>query len=663
MSKIFLVFALLFISITSFSQTDHAEKFGNFEPSQLTQTVFPIDSSAEAITLFEKMTSNFVYNDYANGGWAIQSKMHIRIKILKKSAFDEGVVKISYYTGVGGKSEFISQIKGATFNEDGKSELKKTSIFNEKLEKEFSQTKLTFPNVKEGSIIEYEYVLETPLSVDNEPKTWYFQGKNPVLWSEVEVTTPSYFYYKILFTGFLPLEISEQNTVNVSHGYPERTTSFSDTRSGTRYRFAVKNAPSFENEAYITTARDYISKIGFELSQVSFPGDYTRTFSVGWADIDKTLIESDNWGRKLKKNNYLDQLTESIATITEPKERLQKAYDYMIKNFKWNEESRLWPETDLKKVFDNKTGNSTELNGIMLALTRSLKIEANPVILSTRSHGRLDFNFPQLDNFNYTIVQAVVDKDTLFIDVTDPFLPMGSLPQRCINEYGRVIKSATEGEIIPIKPVEKYYEYENFNISYNKDLTKIIGKYTGSGSGYLGHDLREAYKSVGDETFKKKIKEQYSELEISNLMFENIENVSTHFSTIFDFAKENGDAEPEKIYIDPFIFGKVEKNPFSKTNRIFPVNFGHLTNQIIMVNIDIPTGYDLEEMPKNISILMPENAGKFTFMCMKGDKKIQVQSKLQLNKSIYIADDYEYLSQIYKMIVQKHAEQIVLKKL
>jgi Domain of Unknown Function with PDB structure (DUF3857)/Transglutaminase-like superfamily len=654
---------LIAIAFFSSAQNIPSEKFGRFDNEQLTQTVFPIDSSAEAIILFEKMTSNFGYNNFSGGGWYIQNHFHIRKKILKKSAFDQGVITIPYYLGGSGKSESVQEIKGRTYNIDGNTELAKSSIFNEKIEKEYYQTKITFPNIKEGSIIEYEYVLESPLAVKNKPPTWSFQGSNPALWSEVEVTIPDYFYYKIMQSGYLPLELNEQTKVNVDHGYPVATAGYdSKLSTGIKYRFGVKNAPSFENEAYITTPKDYISKIGFELSQYTLPGDYTRKISVDWPDIDKTLMESDYWGRKLKKSNYLDNLVAELKIISDPKTKLQKAYDFLTKNFKWNEETGLWLENDLKKVFENKTGTASELNGIMIALLRELKFEADPIVLSTRAHGRVNFLYPQLNDFNYTIAHVVIDKDTMLVDVTDPFIQLGSLPQRCINEYGRLIKSASEGELIEIKPKDRYVEFESFMIKFNKDLTKLIGSYSGAGAGYLGHDLREAYKLAGDELFKKKIAESYDDLEIKNIKVENFDNLENQFTTVFDFEKSGGEADVDRIYIEPMMFGKVEKNPFIKTKREFPVNFGHATSQVVAANIEIPDGYIVEEVPKNIAASLPDNGGKFTYLIVKTGKNIQIQSKLNLNRPIYEAAEYEYLSQLYKMIVDKHAEQIVLKK-
>ena len=43
--------------------------------------------------------------------------------------------------------------------------------------------------------------------------------------------------------------------------------------------------------------------------------------------------------------------------------------------------------------------------------------------------------------------------------------------------------------------------------------------------------------------------------------------------------------------------------------------------------------------------------------------KVTINSKLSLNKPVYSADEYASLKEFYGLIVAKHAEQIVLKKI
>ena len=77
----------------------------------------------------------------------------------------------------------------------------------------------------------------------------------------------------------------------------------------------------------------------------------------------------------------------------------------------------------------------------------------------------------------------------------------------------------------------------------------------------------------------------------------------------------------------------------------------------------IPEGYVIEEIPKGAKVTLPDDGGRFTYFIGVGEGgKISISSKIQLKKAMYFAEEYETLRAFYDQIVQKHAEQIVLKK-
>jgi hypothetical protein len=52
----------------------------------------------------------------------------------------------------------------------------------------------------------------------------------------------------------------------------------------------------------------------------------------------------------------------------------------------------------LKGVFNRKTGSGTELNLLLISLLRQVGIEANPVVISTREHGRIWKDYPMISD-------------------------------------------------------------------------------------------------------------------------------------------------------------------------------------------------------------------------------------------------------------------------
>jgi hypothetical protein len=77
--------------------------------------------------------------------------------------------------------------------------LRKSGVFQDKLSKNQLVKKFTFPAIKEGSIIEYEYTIHSDFIFNLQP--WEFQGAYPRLWSEYNVSIPEFLYYVFLSQG------------------------------------------------------------------------------------------------------------------------------------------------------------------------------------------------------------------------------------------------------------------------------------------------------------------------------------------------------------------------------------------------------------------------------------------------------------------------------
>ena len=126
---------LLAITLTLFCMVTYAQdyKFGKVSRSELSQTVHPKDSTADAAVLYKKEDIYFVYTE--SDGFMQHREIHERIKIYNKQGFDYATEKIYLYEGNGGNKERITKLKGYTYNLIGgkieKEKLKKDGIFEE----------------------------------------------------------------------------------------------------------------------------------------------------------------------------------------------------------------------------------------------------------------------------------------------------------------------------------------------------------------------------------------------------------------------------------------------------------------------------------------------------------------------------------------------------
>ena len=105
------------------------------------------------------------------------------------------------------------------------------------------------------------------------------------------------------------------------------------------------------------------------------------------------------------------------------------------------------------------------------------------------------------------------------------------------------------------------------------------------------------------------------------------------------------------------------KNPFNQEQRQMPVYFGYPTQEKINVNIEIPEGYEVESLPTPIKILSENKEIVYMLNIVNEGNKIQIISSKEINNSIFAADQYEGLKDLFQKMIASQNEKIVLKKI
>jgi hypothetical protein len=633
-------------------------KFGKVTAADFAPSPTLTDSTAEAEVLYDfgevrfEATTTDIWMEFV---------CHRRVRILKKSATSRGTVEVPTFKGNSSEREYLSSVDGFTYNLNGDAvstdKLTKEGRATEKVSDKVMIEKFTMPNVREGSIIEYKYVIRTPFSTAHNPRTWTFQETIPVRWSEYKITIPSYYYYKIIMGGYLGLAVQEQKSTTVQLFRGE-----SDAPA-TAYRFAVVNAPAFRTEKYITTKSDYLSKIDFELASVTIPGGSIRNYSEGWEAMDNTLLEADWFGGQIKRAPFLRDVATLIRTQnpTDSLARLSAAYDFVRKSIKWDETSS-YTTNSIKKVFEAKKGDAGDINLLLIALLRELNFEVYPVILSTRSHGRVLEEYALMRQFNYVVAQVSTNGQTILLDATDPIIKPGMLPTRCLNQSGRLIAPDNQSRFVSLVPAERDSEMLSGMFTLTDD-GEAKGTLKHSRGGYSGWAARTQYQQDGEAKYieavrKKRPNWQVTKSEITGADKPNDSFEITHTLLIPDAYSEAAD----RIYLWPMLTEARTENPFKEAERLYPVDFGTAIDELYMTTFTLPEGYTVEELPKPAALALPDKGGRFTYQVTQAGNTIQVMSRLTLRKTVYLADEYGALRELFALVVAKHAERVVLKR-
>ena len=251
----------------------------------------------------------------------------------------------------------------------------------------------------------------------------------------------------------------------------------------------MSNVPAFIEEDYMTAASNFKSAIYFELSEYNDHG-IKHKVTKEWKDVDHELKTHENFGVQLKKKNFFeDKLEPVIAGKNTTLDKAKAIYSYIKSWNKRNNYYGKYSDDGLKKAFEKRSGNVGDINLALVTAMNSAGISAEPIILSTRSNGQVNQLFPVLSDFNYVICQVTLDETTYLLDATDPLLPFGLLPLRCINDKGRLMSFDKPSAWVDLKASQKEAQTITFDLEMD-ETGKIKGKMIIHSAGYEAYNKR-----------------------------------------------------------------------------------------------------------------------------------------------------------------------------
>jgi hypothetical protein len=660
-------FACLTMCISSSGADKYKpRKFGDVTANDFDKKIYSLDSSAAAIYLFDIGSSEFDGNN--KGFFSVVYKKHARIRLLKKTSFEDlATIIIPLYQSYDFKQE-IADLQAATYNlENGKvvvTRLDKTSLFLEKETKNIVSKKFTFPNITEGSIIEFTYKVTSPSFTHiNE---WYFQGRYPKLWSQYDVTIPSIFDFVFLKQGYQPYRI---DTAKVSFGnytvlQPgstsyERTGTFTWSGNTINSTWAMEEIPAIRNEGYTTTLANHVAKIEFQFASLKMPDQPVKHYMRGWTDAAADLMKSESFGLNLTESNgwLNDDCKKLVAGVSSNKERAKKIFEYVRDNFECTDHSDRHLSLPLKKIYQNKKGNVTDINLLLTAMLLHEGLDARPVLLSTRDNGRAIVDYPLLDKYNYVICRVLIDSVAYVMDASDKRIGFNKLPSSCYNGYGREIGPLPLLVNLSADSVMEQKTTSFFLINSDNGIT-------GAFSSQLGyeesHQLRARLAGSSKESFFTNLKKGYSyDIEMSDMLLENLDNADESVTVKYEMKFK---MDEDIIYFNPLFGEAYKENPFKSAKRIYPVEMPSAQDEVIVLNMEVPKGYEIEELPKSAKVKLNDTEGLFEYMIGASDNYIQLRCRIRINKANFTSEDYQTLREFYTFIVNKQQEQIVFKK-
>jgi transglutaminase-like putative cysteine protease len=546
--------------------------------------------------------------------------------------------------------EKITSLKVITYNfeNDKITETKadKTSKLKSKESENYTVTKFTFENVKDGSVIEYKYTVSSPF--------YWLVSKvmvediAPIRRFEYVFDFPKFLGYNMDYKGDIIPSVRDVSD-KIIYGREYHT-----------YRFGYDNIPPYRDEKYVGNIDNYRTSIRAELNSTnierresSLPGNITtggfKSYAVTWNDIRKQLYDSEYFGVELKKNHLVkDLLPQEIKSIESPQERAAAILKFVQSNYVWNGYYSAFTDKGIKDLLKNKTGNIAEINFLLIMLMRNADLKSEPVVLSTINRGLLTDYSPSVNMLNYVLAVMDFNGKPVLYDATSKMTLPNLIRSQALN-YSGYIMTKTEAKKIDIFCPEKSETFLTVDAKLNKDGT-FTGNFSDRDTKFWAM-VNSEFFDKDNITYQNQYKEKYR-FPFTNIKTELLEN--NDFQTIFDFDSDTfADVIGGKIIFNPLLFLYHSNHEFDQTEpRRSPLEFYTAHDKTKKVTITIPDGYVFENIPKSKKFRTEDSAISYLYKITEEGNKLTVETTVSIESPVYPKEYYPFFKQIFDNITQ-----------
>lgn len=636
-------------------------KFGKPAKEEMSMTTYEADPQADAVVLCRLTDVEYTVQ---TSSYLVDYREKCRIKVLKPNGAKYAKVTVPYkknmsvgnnITGlrtsfmtipmdrISGNSAFqeqdgsmsegvfgtdgdemIEDVKATAFNMEGtkvvKTSLKKSDIVNKTIDEHNYLVEFTVPNVKEGTVIEYEYTIHSQLFW--ELRDWYAQCDIPVVFAKLDMNIPNFLIFNIEDHGIQRLTYT---CTAGSMKYKVESDPLANPMSvvTNHYVYVGRDLKGMPKDDFVWNVKDYWAGITAELKQYRLRGMNQMDYAQTWEKIDNMLLEDPALGLQLSSHSPLhDELTAAhVADIAEQRERMAAVCKLVLDKVKWDGTYRLATTDDnTGATLKRGTGSNADVNMLLIQSLRDAGLQAYPVVLRTRDEGMMPYNFPSISKLNsYVVGVQFQNGSTAFVDASSENGFINALPAQLQVESARLIIPDNKSQWVNLQKLSR------------PKVTTVI-EATLSAQGLLKGKQTTLRSGIGQETKEEK--------EISL----------------------QGTADASTISFSPYSLLPIRENPFTEDQRQLPVEFPTTESDQVIINITLPEGYAVEDAPKSIAATTPDKGISGRLATYPSEGKVDVHYQFSINKVAHPNKNYPAIKDMFALFAQHSKDVLIVKK-
>jgi len=422
------------------------------------------------------------------------------------------------------------------------------------------------------------------------------------------------------------------------------------------FSLELTDLPAIKKEPYARTLRERLPLAFFAPTEFEYYG--TQGSLKDWTQYglwEYSLVK----GSETLPNEFCQELHQLTVHLKTDREKVKAIYELLEKRTRYVAillgigGQKPAPAASVCK---SGFGDCKGLSNFMRAMLKEVGIDANYTTISTTNR-RLMKDFASVGQMNHVILQVPLDSDTLWIECTNPQLPLGFLHED-IAGHDAIEVSEKGGRLVRL-PVYA----DSVNLMHSTVVIQIDDK--GAADVKLSQDAHygqyENYIPLlkMDEKDRQKVllrmlrvpQSTISRLDISEngaCITVNAEVKSQRYATVTG----------QRLFVPVCPIHNGYTTPPTLVNRQEDVYLesGYLDEDEI--TLAIPEGYDIEACPKDTVLEQP--FGRFSFTIRREGNKIHIHSCLLMKSGTYDKALYPQFVDFIKTISSVYGQKVVL---
>ena len=420
----------------------------------------------------------------------------------------------------------------------------------------------------------------------------------------------------------------------------------------------LENLPALKYEPYSRPLRERIPMAYFA------PEDFTYYGKKGcfksWQDYGKWEYSLIN-GRETLPEDIKQEIHQMTDHLTTDREKVEALYKHLEKTTRYVAVllgiGGLQP-APAASVCKSGFGDCKGLSNYMRAMLKEVGIASNYTTISTTNR-RLLKDFASVGQMNHVILQVPLKGDTLWLECTNPQLPLGFVHED-IAGHDAIEVSEAGGRLVtlPVYPDTTNLMRSTIHIEVeDKGAANVtLQQETRNGQ----YENRIALLHM-DEKERQKVLQRIVRVPQAEIGKIDIREEGAAITLDAEVKSQKyASVTGQRLFVPvcPIHRGYSAPNAIADRKENVWVEEGYVDEDDI--TIAIPEGYEVEAMPKSFEIDKP--FGTFSFMVVPGENSIMVTNRLVMKSGQYDKSQYPDLIDFIKTISNAYGQKVVLKK-